>query len=79
MEDNKIASASPEGSKGSLIGSIIIVLILILGAVYLLRQPGTTVAPTETDETSGTQVVTAPADSFVTLQAETAASTTLPQ
>lgn len=80
-EQNNVMGASPEGSKGSLIGSIIVVLILIIGAVYLLRQPGTSVAPTEdtTPAPSDTQVVTTPSNSFTTLEAGAEASTTLPQ
>ena len=60
-----------EGSKGSLIGSIIVVLILIIGAIYLYASRGP--VPVQPNEETGT-VTTAtnvePADDVDSLEAD---------
>jgi flagellar biogenesis protein FliO len=74
MDENKTATS--EGSKGSLIGSIIVVLILIIGAVYFFRQPITS----NNGGNGETQVVTTPrATSTSVIDVDITASTTLAQ
>lgn len=74
MDENK--SVTSEGSKGSLIGSIIVVLILIVGAIYFFRQP---IVPNNADS-GETQVVTTPGVTPTqVIEVDTNASTTLAQ
>ena|SRR3989344_8154983 len=64
-----------EGSKGSLIGSIIVVLILIVGAIYLYASRGpATVSPVlpsnEEPSIATTTVAVEPADDVASLEAD---------
>jgi hypothetical protein len=65
----------PEGSRGSLIGSIIVVLILIVGAIYLYASRGPATPAQPGGETPGGTVTTEPvavepADDVASLQAD---------
>ncbi len=67
-----------EESKGSLIGSVIIVLILIIGAVYLYFNRNTTpITPEPTpSEEMGTPEPVAPSDDVSTLEMDASSTQT---
>lgn len=61
----------PEGSRGSLIGSIIVVLILIIGAIYLYASRGPApVVPEEGTATTTEQTNAQQADDVDSLEAD---------
>lgn len=67
----------PEGSKGSLIGSVIVVLILIIGAVYLYFNRGTAVTPdTESTVPTTTSETMTPPDDVSSLEMEASSTDT---